>query len=98
MSTGMTKFWSRYLHAFDLFLPGRATHVHRHTLTASLRAAKVSDEDIGAILGHSGRSVTAGYGGDQGLERKLDTLAKLDHGFDLVAALGGPYDAKLHRF
>ena len=32
MSTGMTKFWSRFLHKFDLFRPGRATHVHRHTV------------------------------------------------------------------
>lgn len=98
MSTGMTKFWSRYLHAFDLFRPRRATHVHRHTITARLRAAGVSNEDSGAVLGHSDGSVTAGYGGDQGLERKLATLEKLDHGFDVVGALGGPYDPKVHRY
>jgi integrase len=98
MSTGMTKFWSRYLHAFDLFRPRRATHVHRHTITALLRAAGVSNEDSGAVLGHSNKSVTAGYGGDQGLERKLATLQKLDHGFDVVQALGGPYDPKKHRY
>jgi integrase len=98
MSTGMTKFWSRYLHAFDLFRPGRATHVHRHTMTARLRAAGVSNEDSGAVLGHSDGSVTAGYGGDQGLVRKLATLEKLDHGFDVVGALGGPYDPKVHRY
>ena len=98
MSTGMTKHWSRYLHAFDLFRPGRATHVHRHTMAARLRAAGVSNEDIGAVLGHSDGSVTAGYGGDQGLERKLATLERLDHGFDVVGALGGPYDPKLHRY
>lgn len=98
MSTGMTKFWVRYLHAFDLFRPGRATHVHRHTMAARLRAAGVSNEDIGAVLGHSDASVTAGYGGDQGLERKLATLQKLDHGFDVVGALGGPYDPKVHRY
>lgn len=96
MSTGMTKFWSRYMHEFDLFLPGRATHVHRHTMAARLRAAGASNEDIGALLGHSNRSVTAGYGGDQGLERKLATLEKLDHGFDVIGELGGPYDPKVH--
>ena len=98
MSTGMTKFWSRYLHEFDLFKPGRATHVHRHTLAAKLRGAGASNEDIGALLGHTNSSVTAAYGGDQGLERKLATLKKLDHGFDVVGALGGKYDPKVHRF
>lgn len=98
MSTGMTKFWSRYLHAFGLFRPRRATHVHRHTITALLRAAGLSNEDSGAVLGHSDGSVTAGYGGDQGLERKLATLKKLDHGFNVVGALGGPYDPKVHRY
>lgn len=98
MSDGMTKFWSRYLHEFNLFKPGRATHVHRHTMAARLRAACVTNEDIGAVLGHSDGSVTAGYGGDQGLERKLATLKKLDHGFDVVKALGGSYDPKVHRY
>lgn len=98
MSDGLTKFWSKHLHEFGLFKPGRATHVHRHTMAARLRAAGVSNEDIGALLGHSDASVTAGYGGGQGLERKLATLEKLDFGFDVVAALGGPYDAKRHRF
>ncbi len=98
MSDGMTKFWSKYLHTFGLFKPGRATHVHRHTMAAHLRAAGVSNEDFGALLGHSDGSVTAGYGGDQGLERKAVTLGKLNHGFDVVDALGGPYDRKLHRF
>ena len=98
MSTGMTKFWSRFLHEFDLFRTGRATHVHRHTMAFRLRAAKVSNEDIGAVLGHSDGSVTSGYGGDQGLERKLATLEKLDHGFDVVGTMGGKYDAKVHRF
>jgi len=98
MSDGMTKFWSKYLHAFGLFKPGRATHVHRHTLAARLRAAGVFNEDIGAVLGHSDGSQTEDYGGDQGLERKLATLEKLDHGFDVVGALGGKYDPKKHRF
>ena len=97
MSDGMTKFWSKYLHRFELFKPGRATHVHRHTMAARLRDAHVSNEDIGAVLGHSDGSVTAGYGGDQGLKRKLATLEKLDHGFDVVGAMGGKYDAQVHR-
>lgn len=97
MSDGLTKFWSKYLHEFGLFKSGRATHVHRHTMAARLRAAGVSNEDIGAVLGHSNSSVTAGYGGDQGLERKLVTLEKLDHGFDVVGALGGTYDHKRHK-
>lgn len=51
----------------------------------------VSDEDIGAILGHSGVTVTAGYGGPQPLDRKVKTLAQLDYGFDLMEVLGGPF-------
>ena len=95
MSTGLTKFWGRYLREFGLFLPQRATHVHRHTLAARLRAAHVSNEDIGAVLGHSNTSTTAGYGGDQDLKRKLVTLQKLDFGFDVVAAAGGSYNPKV---
>jgi hypothetical protein len=66
---------------------------------ARLREAHVSDEDIGAVVGHSvtGKlKVTAGYGGDQGLERKLATLRKLDHGIDFVELLG-LFNAKMHR-
>ena len=84
------------MRAFGLWKPMRATHQFRHTITAHLRAAGVTDEDIGAVLGHSGGSVTAGYGGAQPLERKANTLAKLDYGFDLLETLGGPYQGSVH--
>jgi integrase len=89
---GMTKFWSTYLKRFGLWKVGRATHVWRHTVIAMLRANEVSDEDSGAYVGHSRRSVTAGYGGKFPLTRKLRTLEKLDFGFDVVALVGGPFD------
>ncbi|MCY1670182.1 hypothetical protein OVA07_04060 [Novosphingobium sp. SL115] len=100
-SAGMTKYWSAFLHEFKLYKSRRATHVHRHTVIALLRAAHVAGEDIAAIVGHYGsyrETMTERYGGPQGLERKLATLAKLDHGFDVVGALGGPYDPKVHRY
>lgn len=100
-SAGMTKYWSAYLHEFDLYKSLRATHVHRHTVIALLRAAHMAGEDIAAIVGHYDKyreTMTDRYGGPQGLERKLATLEKLDHGFDVVGALGGPYDPKVHRY
>lgn len=95
-SSGMTKFLGPYLRKFGLYSQGRATHVFRHTIAARLRAVGVSDEDSGALLGHAPGTVTGGYGGSQPLARKLDTLAKLDFGIDVLALLGGPYDAKTH--
>jgi integrase len=52
-SEGMTRYWGDYLDRYGLSRPGRATHVARHTVVAQLRAANVSDEDIGSILGHA---------------------------------------------
>ena len=86
---GMTAFWGRYLPAMGLWEPGRSTHVFRHTVADRLRAVGVIDEDIGAILGHSGRTQTSRYGGQQGLERKALAIARLDYGFDVVAFLKG---------
>lgn len=95
-SDGMTKFWSDYLTRHGLWKSGRATHVFRHTLAACLKANDIAEEDIGAVLGHSRQTVTAGYGGQLPLTRKSKTILSLDYGFDVVAALGGPYDPKRH--
>ena len=95
-SDGMTKFWNHYLKAHGLWKVGRATHVFRHTLSACLKANDVPEEDIGAVLGHSRQTVTAGYGGALPLTRKRKTILSLDFEFDVVAALGGPYDPKVH--
>lgn len=96
-SDGMTKFWNNYLKKHGLWKEGRATHVFRHTLAACLKANDIAEEDIGAVLGHSRQTVTAGYGGQLPLTRKRKTILSLDYGFDVVAALGGPYDPKWHR-
>lgn len=95
-SDGATKFWGSYLRGAGLWKPGRATHVWRHTLIAFLRASEVPQEDIAALIGHSLGTVTAGYGGAYPLMRKAKTLEKLNFGFDIVAAAGGPYNQKLH--
>ncbi len=96
-SDGLTKFWSGYIKAFDLWKPGRATHVARHTVAAWLRENGVGDEDIAAIVGHSTGTMTSKYGGNQKpLTRKAEMLAKLNYGFDVVDALGGPFDPKRH--
>jgi integrase len=98
-STGMTKFWVSYLQRHGLHSRGRGTHVWRHTVAARLREAHVTNEDIGAVLGHAIVDETAtpgGYGGDQGLKRKLTTLQKLDHGIDFVELLGA-FDVKRHK-
>ncbi|MEQ1494892.1 MAG: tyrosine-type recombinase/integrase, partial [Novosphingobium sp.] len=96
-SDGMTKFWGAYLRAHDLWKPGRSTHVWRHTLIANLRANGVPIEDIAAFVGHKQQSVTASYGGDYPLERKLKTALAIDYGFDVISAAGGDYDVKRHR-
>jgi integrase len=90
-SDGLTKFWARYLRKFHLWEEGRSTHVWRHTVVAQLRANGVPEEDIAAFVGHSRGTVTAGYGGDYPLARKMGTVLKLDYGFDVVAALGGKF-------
>jgi integrase len=86
-SEGMSAFWGVYLKKVGLWAPGRSTHVFRHTVADRLRANGATDENIGAILGHSGGTITAGYGGAQPLSRKALTLEKLDYGFDVVAIL-----------
>lgn len=96
VSDGMSKFWSRYLKAFGLWKPGRATHVWRHTVIALLRAHDVAVEDIAAIVGHSGGTVTSRYGGEYPLTRRAKTIQRLDFGFDVLSALGGPFDPKKH--
>ena len=95
-SDGATKFWGEYLKKVGLWKDGRATHVWRHTLIATLRSNGVAEEDIQAVVGHARQTVTAGYGGSYPLSRKAATIGKLDFGFDVVAALGGPFDKKLH--
>jgi integrase len=96
VSDGLTKFWGNYLRKFGLWKPGRSTHVWRHTLVACLRQNDVSTEDIGAFVGHTQGTITASYGGAYPLSRKSKTAARLDYGFDIVDALGGPYVAKTH--
>ncbi|WP_367279845.1 DUF6538 domain-containing protein [Blastomonas sp.] len=96
ISDGMTKFWSHYTKKFDLWLPGRSTHVWRHTVVACLRTNGATNEDIGALVGHAPDTMTGQYGGDQPLTRKLKTLEKLDYGFDLLHLLGGPWNKKVH--
>ena len=96
-SAGATRFFTDYFKKFDLHSHGRATHVWRHTVTDCLRENAVPDEDIGAFLGHSSGSQTSKYGSAQSLKRKRETILKLEYGFDVVAALGGPYDLSRHR-
>jgi integrase len=95
-SDGATKFWGNYLKKVGLWKEGRATHVWRHTLVATLRSNGVAEEDVQVVIGHARQSVTAGYGGAYPLSRKSATIGKLDFGFDVVAALGGAFDSKLH--
>ena len=96
-SAGATRFFTDYFKKSGLHSQGRATHVWRHTVTDCLRENAVPDEDIGAFLGHSSGSQTSKYGSAQSLKRKRETILKLDYGFDVVAALGGPYSATEHR-
>ena len=96
LSDGMTQFWRAYLKDLGLWKEGRAVHVWRHTVIACLRANGAAEEDIAAFVGHSGRTVTSGYGGAQPLERKAKTMFGLEYGFDVVEALGGPYVKAKH--
>jgi integrase len=96
VSDGMTRFWADYLRRFGLWSPGRGNHVWRHTWTACLRANGALEEDIDAVIGHARKAMTARYGGKYPLHRMAETIARLEYGFDVVEALGGPYDAKRH--
>lgn len=99
-SAGITRFWGEYLKQIELWKPKRATHVYRHTLIACLRANGASEEEIAAIVGHSGAQSNFGqtlaYGGAYPMERKSATISRLDFGFDVVAALGGDFDKARH--
>lgn len=97
-SDGLTKFWAAYLRRFGLWKEGRSTHVFRHTVVACLRSNDVAMEDIAAFFGHSGRTVTASYGGAYPLSRKQRTAERLIYGFDVLSALGGAYDKKQHNW
>ncbi len=97
LSDGLTRFFGPFLVENGLWKEGRATHVYRHTFVDRMRAAGVADEDIAALVGHTGSTQTSHYGGAQPLARKAANLQRLDLGFDLVAAVGGPYDPRRHR-
>ena len=95
-SDGLTKFWGAYLRKFQLWKEGRSTHVWRHTVIACLRENEVPAEDIAAFVGHSRGTVTEGYGGAYPLARKAKAIQRLDYGFDVVEALGGPFSSERH--
>ncbi|WP_426038476.1 hypothetical protein [Brevundimonas sp. DC300-4] len=95
-SAGASRFWTDYLKKFGLHSAGRSQHVWRHTVTDCLRANGVTDEDSGAFLGHSSGTQTAKYGKAQPLERKLQTVMKLEYGFNVIDALGGTYAKSRH--
>lgn len=96
LSDGMTKFWLRTLQKWGLHTPGRATHVSRHTFVAALRKNGVLEDEIGALVGHAPKSITGSYGGAFPLSRKLNAIGQIDYGFDVMKALGGPYQPSLH--
>ena len=96
-SAGASRFFTDYLKTFNLHKPGRSTHVWRHTFTDCLRRNGIVNDDIGALLGHSPNTQTAKYGSDHPLARKSQTMLQLDYGFDVLAALGGPYNPSRHR-
>lgn len=103
-SEGATRFWGDYLQKFGFWKEGRSTHVWRHTFVKCLRCNGVAVEDIASIVGHTGLDgiegaafgQTKGYGGAYPLERKHTAILKLEYGFDVVQALGGPYDPQCH--
>ena len=93
---GLTRFWAKYFVPIGLKKPGRATHVFRHTAIAAMRLGGAREEDIQAVVGHRRNTVTAGYGGAYPLSRKAETIAMIDYGFDVVEAVGGPFDKHKH--
>jgi integrase len=87
-SDGMTHFWRRLLIKHNLHKPGRATHVFRHTVSAKLRDQGVAEETITDIVGHAGRTVTRGYGGNKRpLSERAGAIAKLDYGVHVVTLI-----------
>lgn len=97
-SDGLTKIWGRVLREAGVHRRGRAFHVFRHGFAAALRRAGVREEVIGALMGHSPQTVTGYYGGGKfPLTEMVDAVNRIEYGFDLVDAVGGPYDPKRHR-
>jgi integrase len=97
-SDGLTKGWRRVLVNAGVHQPGRSMHVLRHTFTAALRSARAREEIISALLGHTLPSVTAHYGGGKfPLDEMAEAVNSISYGLDVVAQLGGPYEAKRHR-
>lgn len=94
---GMTQFTTLHLKACGLHKPGRASHVWRHTVVKRLRDAGCLEEEITALVGHAGKSMTSAYGGEYPLERKAKTVERLTYVPDLVTLLGGEFDYKVHR-
>jgi integrase len=95
-SDGMSKFWGRALRAAKVHKPGRSVHVFRHTVTAAMRSAGVSNDVIGAFLGHQPTTVTGQYGGRYPPNLLAEAASAIDFGFDVIEALGGIYVHKLH--
>jgi len=105
-SEGAARYYGDYLRKFDLWSEGRGTHVWRHTVVKTLRDNRVSDSEIAWLVGHgaspdssqfkAGKLQTSEYGGKTGLHIVREIVDRLDYGFDLVEALGGPYDPSKH--
>ena len=57
-----SKFWARHTDEHVTDVPSRTFHSFRHLFVARLRVAGVDRDVIKALVGHSNRDVTAGYG------------------------------------
>ena len=71
-------------------------HSFRHNFTDNLKQQGIQESMIAELVGHSVKSVTFGrYGKDYNPSIMLESLAKLDYGFDMCKLLGiTPLDDK----
>lgn len=57
-----SKFWARFTDRHVTNSPSKTFHSFRHLFVERLRAAKVDENVIKALVGHANKDVTAGYG------------------------------------
>jgi integrase len=76
-SGAWSKWYGRHLRSLGITDPRLTFHSFRHTMKDALRAARVSDPEQRAILGHAGVGVADTYGLGYSVKMLAESLAKV---------------------
>ncbi len=82
-SHNISKFFGRYLDQVGVKSSKVAFHSFRHNFADALRAGKIEDSHIKALMGHADTSTTAIYGWGVPLKVLRDDMAKVSYEVDL---------------